>query len=435
MPETLARHGTKDLTNEQRHAVYEYLLEHSSNGKPKHGSIKTAAGLFSVCPKTIHTIWQQGRLSIRNGAIAADVSAHKAGHVGRKKKEINLDQLKKIPLRQRQNIRSLASALGASKTIIHSRIQEGLIKPHSNAMKPLLTDGNKRARLEFCISQLKINPPNKPIFHDMMNIVHIDEKWFYMTKTNQKYYLAIDEELPHRACKSKTFITKIMFLCAVARPRWDHGRNQWFNGKLGIFPFITREEAKRASKNRPAGTMETKPIISINREIIRKCLIEDVLPAIRSKWPQGHSGPILIQQDNAKPHVAPGDELFVAESQKDGFDIQLICQPPNSPDMNVLDLGFFQAIQSVQYQQAPQSIDDLVQAVQDSFQALERAKLNNVFLSLQQVLIEVMKVGGGNKYVQPHMQKNSLDRQGILPISLECEPDILECTINALEQQ
>ena len=55
---------------------------------------------------------------------------------------------------------------------------------------------------------------------------------------------------------------------------------------------------------------------------------------------------IVIQQDNAKPHIAP-DKDFVDETTKDGFNIQFVQQPPNSSDMNVLDLGFFRSIQAL----------------------------------------------------------------------------------------
>ena len=44
------------------------------------------------------------------------------------------------------------------------------------------------------------------LFNSMYNIVYIDEKWFYRTRCNQKYYLANDEERPHREVKSKNFI-------------------------------------------------------------------------------------------------------------------------------------------------------------------------------------------------------------------------------------
>ncbi|OWZ24726.1 hypothetical protein PHMEG_000160 [Phytophthora megakarya] len=54
--------------------------------------------------------------------------------------------------------------------------------------------------------------------------------------------------------------------------------------------------------------------------------------------------PVLIQQDNAKPHVAPDDPGVVAEGTEGGWCIQLHCQPANSPDLNCLDVGPFHEI-------------------------------------------------------------------------------------------
>lgn len=61
---------------------------------------------------------------------------------------------------------------------------------------------------------------------NLYEYMHIDEKWFYMTKIKHNYYLLLDEEPPERQCKSKRFITKNMFMAAVARPRWDSQKNQ-----------------------------------------------------------------------------------------------------------------------------------------------------------------------------------------------------------------
>lgn len=113
--------------------------------------------------------------------------------------------------------------------------------------------------------------------------------------------------------------------------------------RLVFFPFIFKEPTRRSSKNRPAGTFETKAIISVTKDIIRSCLINQVLPAILSKWlrSSGHET-IFIQQDNAKPHIQPFDLQFLEAATKDGSDIRLSNQPPSSPDMNVLDLGYLE---------------------------------------------------------------------------------------------
>lgn len=59
-------------------------------------------------------------------------------------------------------------------------------------------------------------------------------------KSTKVYYLHAEEEEPLRSAKVKTFITKIMFLTAVARPRLG------FDGKIGIWPFVVKGAAKTA---------------------------------------------------------------------------------------------------------------------------------------------------------------------------------------------
>jgi hypothetical protein len=87
----------------------------------------------------------------------------------------------------------------------------------------------------------------------MHNIVFIDEKWFYITKNKNNYYLLCDEDEPYRTCKSKNFIGKLMFLAVVARPRFGNEKNVTFSEKIGIFPFVYEQPAK-SSVNRVAGS-------------------------------------------------------------------------------------------------------------------------------------------------------------------------------------
>ncbi|GAA0164581.1 hypothetical protein LIER_39822 [Lithospermum erythrorhizon] len=173
-----------------------------------------------------------------------------------------------------------------------------------------------------------------------------------------------------------------MFLAPVARPLFDLFGNVLFDGKIGTFPFIVTEPAKKNSKNREAGTLVTKPILSITQDVIRSCLIEKVLPAIKGKWLGcNRTSTIYIQQDNARPRIDPLDAKFLEAAQRDGFDIQLTCQPPNSPNLNALELGYFRAIQSLQYREAPRTIDELVEAANKSFEELSLNALSRVFLT------------------------------------------------------
>ncbi|KAM3283351.1 hypothetical protein P3S67_026996 [Capsicum chacoense] len=328
--------------------------------------------LFKKSIRTIQSIWKQCQSSVDNGMPSLDLSLRLTGKVGRKRMESTLIKSKKFHFVSRTNISDLwLFAMNMAKSTVFRRVKDGTLLPHSNSIKPQLTEGNK----------------------------------------------------------------KVMFMAAVARPRFDENGIELFSGKIGIFSFVVKEPAKRNSKNRTAGTMETKPIQSVTKDITRACLIEKVLPAIRAKWPASDSNnPIFLQQDNARPHIGNNDLEFIEAARQDGFDIRLCFQPSNSPDLNVLDLGFFRAIQSLQYQKAPKNVDELVEAVERSFDEMKAKQLNHVFLTLQSCMIEVMKDSGGNNYKVPHLNKNGLEREENLPLQLHCDIDIVNKDLALLQQ-
>ena len=154
-------------------------------------------------------------------------------------------------------------------------------------------------------------------------------------------------------------------------------------------------------------------------------LVEKVIPAIKQKWPVGCTR-CIIQQDNAKPHTTGGDNAIVQAMRHDRIRMQLSNQPPNSPDFNVLDLGFFNSIQALQHEHSPKTIDDLVSVTEGAFADMESTKLNDVFLSYHLAMESAMKVGGGNNYKLQHIGKEKLRREGRLPIAIKCSDEALE---------
>ncbi|KAH9103450.1 hypothetical protein LEN26_015292 [Aphanomyces euteiches] len=186
-------------------------------------------------------------------------------------------------------------------------------KARSSHIKPLLTDANKMKRLRFALDFLRPGLHGTHFFKNMYNRVYVDEKWFYATQVKRIIYVYDDEELALRSAKSKTFITKVMFLAAVARPRYDTNTKQFFDGKLGIWSFVSYVPAARGSKNRPKGTVETVPR-SIDSEAYKNMILRNVVPAIMSKFPAASlQRGVLIQQDNAGPHNNVKTELLRSE--------------------------------------------------------------------------------------------------------------------------
>ncbi|ETV91596.1 hypothetical protein H310_13846 [Aphanomyces invadans] len=148
-----------------------------------------------------------------------------------------------------------------------------------------------------------------------------------------------------------------MFLCAVARPRFDSDRGCLFDGKVGMWPFVRMTPAARNSRNRPAGTL-VPSLVSVDGSVYREYILTKVVPAIKAVFPSSNKR-VLLQHDNATPHGAVSD-ADLASVSTDGWVFSFRRQPPNSPDLNVLDLGFFASIQSLQYQKMSRSVDDVL---------------------------------------------------------------------------
>ena len=296
-------------------------------------------------------IWKQGKNQLGHN-IPVMVPNLKKGRSGRKAIPLDLEKLRDIPLKQRMTIEDVSSRLGISKSRIHRYLKKGLLRRHSSSIKPYLTEANKKTRLKWCIDMIEQGLVDDPKFKDLFDFVFIDEKWFYISQKSERYYLLPEGDKPHRTCKNKNYIPRLMFLCVCARPRFRDGECIFY-GRIGCFPLVTYEPAQRSNAitDRVRGDMVMKPITSITRDVIREFMINQVLPAIRAKWPREDVGnPIFIQQDNTPSHLKLDDPLFCEHAKRDGFDI--------------LDLGFFRAIQAIQYKKNAKTIQDLVPAVQ-----------------------------------------------------------------------
>ena len=237
--------------------------------------------------------------------------------------------------------------MGVSKTTVQHWIVASTIRVHSNLLKPTLTEENKLARL--LMANHFRDPQNPSKFQDMHDRIHLDEKWFFLTREKECYLLILDEKNPKHCIKHKSHITKVMFLCTVVRPRFNMSANSWWDGKLGIWPIGDWEPAQQGSKNRPKGTLVWKKKM-VTKVVYRDLLINKLIPAILEKWPRRDrmSRTIYIQQDGVKNHIREDDEEFNNPLTVQEIDAKLYTQTLSSPDVNLLDLGFFQAIQSLQ---------------------------------------------------------------------------------------
>lgn len=198
--------------------------------------------------------------------------------LGKKKHEPNYEEIEAIPVEERGTLQNMSDKLHISKSTLGRWANEGQkLRAHTNNMKSLLTASNMRERVSFSLQAIHYDAVHDEFrFKPMENTIHIDEKWFLLTRDTCRYYLTPTEPEPLRVCKSKNFIPKVMFMCAVSRPVFGSDGSVLFDGKLGIWPFTEEVTAKRDSINRKRGTKELKPVQKINRDVIRDCLIKQV---------------------------------------------------------------------------------------------------------------------------------------------------------------
>jgi hypothetical protein len=243
-----------------------------------------------------------------------------------------------------------------------------------------------------------------------------------------RYYLVTADEAPPPtiSVQHKSHITKVMFLCALARPRYNNTTRQWFDGLIGIYPVGEFDMYKCGSRYHARGEIKwTTNFAFLDREEeYQRMMVNLVLPDIKRKMPSINNN-IIVQQDGAKAHLPVDDPVFKAKVEqlyhgKNENTVKLYTQPAQSPDLNVNDLGFFASLQSMYYKTAPTDALELLidkKVVETCFNNYHVNKLNRIWLTLQSCMNEIIEEKGDNKYKIPHMNKERLERLNQLPIS------------------
>lgn len=186
----------------------------------------------TISQQSIARIWKKAinnRADADNGAYSA--SPNKKGRTGRPLKW-NRDEVKaeiqRLPRHLRQSFRCMSANTGIPTTTLFNMLhKDNVIRRHSAAVKPILTEANKMVRYYYATTKLERNrrDNNQLVYASNYNEVHLDEKWFFLTKQSRTYYLTEDEDDPIIRTRHKSHIMKVMFLCAVARPRFDREGN------------------------------------------------------------------------------------------------------------------------------------------------------------------------------------------------------------------
>ncbi|CAM9818409.1 unnamed protein product, partial [Discosporangium mesarthrocarpum] len=87
---------------------------------------------------------------------------------------------------------------------------------------------------------------------------------------------------------------------------------------------------------------------------------DKVVPAMKARMPGASTSTIWVQQGGAKPHTRYG--VLTAIEAAAGENFILETQPPNSPDLHILDLGFSHSIQLLKDGFLVTNVRELVEA-------------------------------------------------------------------------
>ena len=104
----------------------------------------------------------------------------------------------------------------------HYKVVRNISFWHTSSLKLALTNDQQITQLELCLWD---HENNGECYSDMLDCVHVDEKWFFMQSDRNWFLLASDEELPYNTTHHKGYICKVMFLSAITHPQKIRG--QW----------------------------------------------------------------------------------------------------------------------------------------------------------------------------------------------------------------
>ena len=117
----------------------------------KWGTVSKAAKKFKCSNFTVYKLWNRAKESCdpTDDTVPMDVKPKRKGNCGRKEIDRTeaLERMRRVPMRRRQNLRSLSYAIDVPKSSLRTLLQKKKIKRVSNTLKPTLTPENEMARV------------------------------------------------------------------------------------------------------------------------------------------------------------------------------------------------------------------------------------------------------------------------------------------------
>ena len=190
----------RNLTEEQTNELISDLLDASfvDNGERKlaRGAVGTVAKKFKLTEQNCRRVWRQA-LTRREETGTYHYTSQKKAKSGRPilydRDELQ-SALEEVPDEDRSTLRDMARALGVSKNVCHQLVRnEKVILPHTAALKPILVEENKLKQYLYALGRVEGDTGGER-WYPAYDEVHVDEKWFFMTHDNWRYYITQREK-------------------------------------------------------------------------------------------------------------------------------------------------------------------------------------------------------------------------------------------------
>ena len=173
----------KEMSLEQRKRALGLLLSRLKDGVLPWGSLTIVADEIGVTRSTISRLWGQAhRAREQSLIITPEIASQNNPHANALKySPAEFRQgLKEIPWHHCKTYCSTAKAMGVSlSTVQRMLLQQDVCHIRTSSLKPPLMEENKMSRMELALSFIDKNNTSK--FENMEDLIHINEKWFYLT--------------------------------------------------------------------------------------------------------------------------------------------------------------------------------------------------------------------------------------------------------------
>ena len=122
--------------------------------------------------------------------VPINVNNKKIGTKGRASIPFDENKFKSIEKVKKTTLRSLSRAMGVSHTTVCRWKKKGTFESTPRQSNRYLQTKINSTGLIFCLSSCILDEQTSNFtFNDMSNVVHMDEKLFYITRTQQTFYL------------------------------------------------------------------------------------------------------------------------------------------------------------------------------------------------------------------------------------------------------